>query len=78
MLVDVSADVVHVLSLGERLAGIGLLGTEVVDWWFGDGLEGNLDVVSISVFLELDVTHFLVRDNGGIVRGDVSRELREV
>lgn len=78
LLVDVAADVVHILGLGERLAGISLFRTEVLYGGTGHGVEGNLDVVSVSVFIKLDVTHFLVRDNGGVVRGNVARQFREV
>ena len=69
---------VHVLGLGERLAGVGLFGAELSHWGTGDGVEGHLDVVTVSVFLELDVTDFLVGNNSGVVRGDVSGQLGEV
>lgn len=69
---------VHILGLGERLASVSLVGTEGLDGGTGHGVKGNLDVVSVSVFIKLDVTHFLVRDNGGIVRGNVTRQFREV
>ena len=78
MLVDVAAEVVHVLSLGERLAGVCLVGTEVGNWGAGHGVEGHFYVVSVSVFLLLDVTDFLVVHNGGVVRRDVAWQLREV
>ena len=78
MLLDVAADVVDVLGLGEGLAHIALLGAEVGRWRLWHGVERDLNVVSVSIFLKLDVTDLLVGDDGGIVSGHVAGQFGEV
>jgi len=78
LFVNVAANVVHVLGLGEWLAGVGLLGTEVGCWGVGHRVKWHFDILTVSVFFKLDVAHFLVRDNSWIVCGHVSREFWEV
>ena len=69
---------VDVLSLGERLAGLSLLVAEISRWWLGDSVEGDFNVVAVSVLVKFDVTHFLVRDDGGVVGGHVAGKFGEV
>jgi len=64
--------VVGVLHLREGLAGLGLLIAEICCWGPGDSVEGNNDVVAVSVLVELDVTDFFVGDDCGVVGGDVA------
>ena len=78
MFVQVAAEVVDVLRLGERLGGVGLLRTEVGRWRVGHRVQRNLHVVSVAVFLKFHVRDLLVVDDGGVVSGHVARQFWEV
>lgn len=78
LFVHVAADVVDVLGLRERLAGVGLLGPEALGGGLGHGVEGHLDVGAVSDLFKLDVTHFLVGNDGGVVGGHVPGKFGEV
>ena len=78
LFVHVAADVVDVLGLGQGLAGVALLGPEALGGGLGHRVQGNLDVGAVSDLFKLDVTHFLVRDDGGVVGGHVPGQFGEV
>ena len=78
LLLDGATDVVDVLGLGQGLAHLVFLGAEVGRWGLGHGVERHLDVVSVSIFLKLDVTDLLVGYDGGVVIGHVPGQFGEV
>lgn len=78
LLVHVATEVVHILSLGKRLAHFIFFLTEVTCWWLGHSVERHLDVVSIAVLFQLNVTDFLVAHDGGVVSWDISWEFGEI
>ena len=50
MLYDVVAEMVGVLCLGERLAGVVLVRFEVGGWGSGEDVKGNFNVLAVSDF----------------------------
>ena len=74
LFVNVAANVVHVLGLGEWLAGVGLLGTEVGCWGVGHRVKWHFDILTVSVFFKLDVAHFFVWDDCGVVSGYITEK----
>lgn len=78
LFVHIATNVVDVLCLGKRLAGLSLFVAEVSCWWLGDSVERDFDVVAVSVLIKFDVTHFLVRNDCGVVGGHVAGKFGEV
>jgi len=50
LLYDVVAEMVGVLCLGERLAGVVLVRFEVGGWGSGEDVKGNFNVLAVSDF----------------------------
>lgn len=79
LLIQVATEVVGVLSVRQRHAGLVLFGSEVsLGWGLGHCVQGDLHVVSISVLVELHVRDLLVVNQSGVVGGHITRKLREV
>ena len=79
MFLEIGPGVVNILGLGQRVAGLRLLRSKVLRaGGLGHCVQGHFDVVAVAVLVELYVGDLLVAHNGGVVRGHVAREFREV
>jgi len=79
LLVEVSAEVVGVLSVRQRHACLILVSSKVsLGWGLGHCVQGHLDIVAISVLFQLIVRNLLVVNDSGVVRGHISWKFGEV